>query len=541
MLVLIIEDDLGLTELVKEIINECGFQLISAQSGVEALEQFKKNTPDLIILDFRLPDMDGKEFITALSKSVPVIPPFLVSTGQGDEDIAVEMMKLGAKDYLIKNGYFLNKLPEVIKRIYNKIENEKKRKLTEEALHQSETQFKQLVWAMQVGVILQRTDSEIFLSNPKAMELLGLSENQLLGKTSFDPDWYVIHEDGSPFPGNTHPVPRAVETRLPVRNIVMGVYRPAQQDRVWILVDAVPELGTDGSVRHVVCTFTDITALKLAEEKLIKMNEQLHASSALLAQNLTEKNKLVDELTETKEKLEKLNSEKDKFFSIIAHDLKSPFQGFLGLTEVMAEGGDDITKEEIVSFSRDLNENANNLFKLLQNLLEWAQMQKGAIEFNPSQISLEEIITQNIDLIKNRGIQKGIDIVFDFSSNQIVFADEILLHSILRNLLSNAIKFSFKGGVVYVDAKEDENGMAEVSIKDGGIGMTEEMRKKIFIVGEKVNREGTEREKSTGLGLLLCKEFVVKHGGKIWVESEENAGSIFHFTLPKVNIFSKKD
>lgn len=136
----------------------------------------------------------------------------------------------------------------------------------EKELKESEEKFRSLVWDMQVGVLLQGSQSEIIMSNPRALELLGLTESQLLGKSSFDPDWNVIHEDGTPYPGTEHPVPQAIATLQPVRNVVMGVYRPTTEDRVWILVDALPQLNIDGTIRQVVCTFIDITERKLLED-----------------------------------------------------------------------------------------------------------------------------------------------------------------------------------------------------------------------------------------------------------------------------------
>ena len=161
--------------------------------------------------------------------------------------------------------------------IMNFVTDITQRKVMEDALKESESRFRHLVWDMQVGVLLQGPKSEIMMSNPKALELLDLSEDQLLGKTSFDPGWNVIHEDGSPFPGNTHPVPQSIALRNPVRDVVMGVYRPTVGDIVWLLVDAEPQFLVDGSIRHVVCSFIDITSRKLAEAAL-KESEELHRS-----------------------------------------------------------------------------------------------------------------------------------------------------------------------------------------------------------------------------------------------------------------------
>lgn len=142
--------------------------------------------------------------------------------------------------------------------------------LKNKQIKESEKKFRSLVNNMDVGVLLQGPNAEIKLSNPKALELLGLTEDQLLGKTSFDSDWNVIHEDGSDFPGSKHPVPQSIATKKAINNVVMGVYRPKSKDRVWLLVDAEPELNDDGDIESVVCTFIDITARKLAEEKILK-------------------------------------------------------------------------------------------------------------------------------------------------------------------------------------------------------------------------------------------------------------------------------
>ncbi|GEM_PF-4509618 len=158
--------------------------------------------------------------------------------------------------------------------------------------NESDLKFKNMVWDMQVGVMIQNVHSEILLSNPKSLELLGISEEQLLGKTSFDPDWNVIHQDGSAFPGPTHPVPQAIATQQSVHNVVMGVYRPSKADRVWLNVDAELQLNNDGSIKQVICTFIDISELKQAENELIKSQEMLKKFAVYL-QNKQEEEKVL--------------------------------------------------------------------------------------------------------------------------------------------------------------------------------------------------------------------------------------------------------
>lgn len=248
--------------------------------------------------------------------------------------------------------------------------------------------------------------------------------------------------------------------------------------------------------------------------------------------DITDRKGAEDEIKLKNQELQKLNAEKDKFFSIIAHDLRSPFSGFLGLTEVMAENTEIFSQAELADFSRSLNESAKHLSQLLENLLEWSQMQKGSINYTPNELSLSAIISENMEQINQRAIQKGITIRSEVLENQKVFADERMINTILRNLLSNAVKFTRSGGEVTIGSKVINNDRIEISVQDTGIGIPEVNVAKLFKLDEKVSTIGTDNESSTGLGLLLCKEFVEKHAGKIWVESELGKGSTFSFSLP---------
>jgi len=268
------------------------------------------------------------------------------------------------------------------------------------------------------------------------------------------------------------------------------------------------------------------------QRELAKNNEELIFSKNTIEESLYENNAIIEELSQTKDKLEIINSEKDKFFSIIAHDLKSPFTGFITLTEMLALNVSNFSIEELKNSSIHLNKKAKSLFKLLQNLLEWAQMQRGSVSFNPITINLSELVSENIDIIEKQGEQKGVSLLMNIPENQKVFADESMLNSIIRNLISNAVKFTGWGGNVNVRSKIAGCNMLDVSVIDCGIGMSTSLCNKLFKLEEKVGRPGTEGEESTGLGLLLCKEFVEKNGGKIWVESKEGIGSTFYFTLP---------
>ena len=234
------------------------------------------------------------------------------------------------------------------------------------------------------------------------------------------------------------------------------------------------------------------------------------------------------------EELQKVNAAKDKFFSIIAHDLRGPLGGFLGITEMMAEGSESFTESEKKEMITNLSLSARNTFTLLENLLEWSQMERGLTAFKPQHLEIFNIINQCVGLNIENARKKMIDLTFDIADNPEVFGDPNMLLTVIRNLLSNAIKFTPKGGKVTVSVVKADNNMTCISVRDTGIGMSEKMRSDLFRIDSNIKRLGTQGEASTGLGLLLCKEFVDKHEGEIIVESTPNQGSVFSFTIPSV-------
>ncbi len=250
---------------------------------------------------------------------------------------------------------------------------------------------------------------------------------------------------------------------------------------------------------------------------------------------LTEKNDKLEEankkLQESETDLKKSNATKDKFFSIIGHDLRNPLNALLGFSELISGNPDDYTAEEIRSYVRIINEAAKNIHQLIENLLDWSRSQSGNIEFNPEEFSLRELISETKQVNIVHANKKEISITEDIPKDIMVFADKNLLATIMRNLLNNAIKFTPDKGSITI-AAVPENGFVKISVSDTGIGMTEDQMQQLFELDTSMIISGTAEEKGTGLGLILCKEFVVMHNGRIWVESEPEKGSSFHFTLP---------
>jgi signal transduction histidine kinase/Flp pilus assembly protein TadD len=231
-------------------------------------------------------------------------------------------------------------------------------------------------------------------------------------------------------------------------------------------------------------------------------------------------------------KLEELNEMKDAFFRLIAHDLKTPFNAIFGYTEILKEDFPQLTDKEKLKFIDSIGNAAKQNYQLLENLLMWSQSHTGRLEYNPLQINLKLNILESKELLMPSAKNKNIDLKIDCDDNLTLFADQQMLTTIFRNLISNAIKFTYPGGTVTIKVTEEPTGV-NISVMDTGVGMNEETIRKLFKLNEITTHNGTEGEKGTGLGLILCKEFIQLHKGRIWIESEPGKGSKFIFTLPK--------
>jgi len=245
----------------------------------------------------------------------------------------------------------------------------------------------------------------------------------------------------------------------------------------------------------------------------------------------TERKKFEAQLLEQANSLKELNATKDKFFSIIAHDLKNPFNAILGFSDMLKNEVHNLDIDSIVKFTSYINTSARRAFRLLENLLEWARMQQGSIPYKPKTILLAELTENEIENLKHSADRKNITLINDIKEENIVFADEEMLSTVIRNLISNAIKFTPINGKVNIEAVLNAD-KVDISVSDTGIGMNKETIGKLFRIETSFTSTGTDKEIGSGLGLLLCKEFVEKHGGKILVESEEGKGSRFSFSIP---------
>jgi len=238
-----------------------------------------------------------------------------------------------------------------------------------------------------------------------------------------------------------------------------------------------------------------------------------------------------DLLQEKNRELEEINASKDTFFSIISHDLKNPFTGLLNLTQILRDDLDDLGNGEIREFADLINDSAVQFYKLLQNLLHWARLERGQMEYNPQKVDLKELVGQSLNLFSANADDKQIQLENEVYEQAVVKADPHMLDTVIRNLLSNAIKFTPEGGKVAVTCTEAE-GRVILSVHDTGVGIPPEQQAKLFKMGEVYTTEGTREEKGTGLGLLLCKQLVEKNEGRISIDSTPGEGTTISVDLP---------
>lgn len=380
------------------------------------------------------------------------------------------------------------------------------RDITEQKKLENALLIKQLLLEGIIGnipdqIYYKDRNSKFVLCNAPVALLAGCaSEKDLIGKSDFDfypnnlaeqyfKDEQTLMDKGEKF----------LDHEEQILNKKTG-------EMCWNLSSKVPVKDADGKVIGLAGINRDITERKKAEEEI----------------------KLKNELLQT------INAEKDKFFSIIAHDLKGPLSAFLGVTQILVEDIQNMSFEEIKEITISMKESASNIYGLLENLLEWSRLKRGLLEFSPEKIDVKQLTIACIEVLKESARKKRITIDYSFPDKMEAYADPRMMETVIRNLVSNAIKFTNVGGKVIVKADKKSDRSIEFKVIDTGIGMTPELIGKLFHLNEKTSRRGTDGEPSTGLGLLLCKEFIVKHSGNILVESEVGKGSTFSFTLDNI-------
>lgn len=281
----------------------------------------------------------------------------------------------------------------------------------------------------------------------------------------------------------------------------------------------------------VLVAFQDITERVVIEQHKNELFEELRLSKDLLEATLFQKEALIEELELSKESLKTLNAEKDKFFSILAHDLKNPFNLLINYSTKLFDDFANVGEAEKLTMIQDIKSSSESVFKLLENLLDWSRVQTGKFSFNPQVIDIYEIVYNSIFTFQSIAKSKEISIITNIKLDTLVYADFYMISTVMRNLISNAVKFTRQGGKIEINHNIHDKHI-QINVSDNGIGMTQEQISRLFRIDNTMSTLGTNNEKGTGLGLILSSEFLAQHGTQLEVLSNKELGSIFSFTLP---------
>jgi len=358
-------------------------------------------------------------------------------------------------------------------------------------------------------VALIDTNNRIVKANKEMLKKLDVGDLSIVGHSCYN----LMHDDGCAKANCPH-----ISMIRDQKGHSIDLFEP--KFGCYLNISTTPIFDSENNLLGSLHIARDISIQKESEARLLKYNNEL----------------------------EDLNRSKDKFFSVVAHDLRSPFQGMLGFTDLILDELDTLNKAEIKEYLLKVRDSSYSTYALLENLLNWSRLQTGRLLYNPSDFNLKDEVGSVISLLTSNAQSKGINMVKNISDSFIVYADEHMVHSILLNLATNAIKFTNPGGTVTFDAKiknicltehKDtctcrQNGL-EIRVLDNGVGMPQEALDKIFKIDSNYTMPGTANEHGAGLGLILVKEMAEKLGGKLSVISEVSKGSVFSFTIPLKN------
>jgi PAS domain S-box-containing protein len=393
-------------------------------------------------------------------------------------------------------------------------------------------QLRTLIDNIPDSIYIKDRESRFIVANKKVATVMGSTPDELMNRTDFD---FYTHDLASQFYEDEQNIMSTLEPKINYEEPGLD----EQGNRVIISTTKVPLVNKEGDVVGIVGMGRDITKTKRIEIQLRKRTEDLQETNTILEERQEEIQQQSEELAAQADNLRKINNElerlnrtKDKFFSIIAHDLRNPFHAIIGFSELLTKEYNTMDDQQRKGLLELINVSSEGAFNLLENLLQWARTQTDKIKYSPENMDINEIIVSTINLLSITAEKKHIRLRNNIAAKTMVYADKNMINTIIRNLISNAVKFTANDGEVSIDAADKER-IIEIRVTDTGVGMNKESLGKLFRIDMYHSTTGTSGETGTGLGLVICKEFIEKHGGKIIVESEENKGSTFSFTLPK--------
>ncbi len=402
--------------------------------------------------------------------------------------------------------------------------------LIRESILQERNQLRTLIDSMPDVIFIKDRQCRFVVVNKMVAGVMGAEPEALIGKTDFE---FYTPDLAQRYYNDEQAIMEAGEAKINYEE----PHLDENGNRIILSTSKVPLKNKDGEVMGIVGIGRDITRLKRIEKQLRKKTEDLQEINRLLEERQEEiihQSEVLaaqaQNLTVTNTELERLNKTKDKFFSIIAHDLRNPFNAIMGFSDLLCSDFSKMDDKQKLGLLELINLSSESAYNLLDNLLQWARTQTDKIKFNPEYFDLSEVIKLVIDLHGLIAEKKQVTIENTVPPSTRVYADRNMIHTVIRNLISNAIKFSHKGGKVFLSSFENGD-MTEVVIRDEGIGMSRENLSMLFRIDTYYSTSGTSGESGTGLGLIICKEFVEKNNGRIRATSKEGHGTAISFTL----------
>jgi len=496
--ILVIEDDTALNHLIQKKLKSEGYITFGAHSDEEALKQIQNNNFELVLVDYILNNTDAKELINTLLKGHPKSIPFVIMTGNGDERIAVEMMKMGAMDYLVKDVAFLELLPSTVKQVLEHIQTKNNLNASLKELEKSELRYRLLTESTNDLIDKKNENAEFIYVSPVCKTILGYKENDMLNKAIYE----FVHPEDKDILVKYHKELMKNENKP----IIKYRFRKKNGQYIWFETNTRVLRNPDNKkIVELVSVSRDIT-------------EQINTYN----------------LIKEKEAAELANKAKSEFLANMSHEIRNPMGAIIGMTNTLLKS--KLTADQI-KYINSIKISSSNLMNLINDILDFSKIEAKHIEINSMDFNLKELVEEIVFMFESQAHEKNIKISYtiDDDVHTDLTGDSLKLKQILTNLINNAIKFTEKGEVkVAVEQTNNSTNATgiKITVSDTGIGIKEEDYGKLFKLFTQIDSTPSKKYAGTGLGLTIVKRLVELLSGSIDYTSEYGKGTSFIVTIP---------